>query len=110
LCGKEYLILSPTLQSITLEDGNVELSTDSFSWSFYIQNDNAPKESSKIYKDNKTYQRIPTAQCELTPILIEDICFNESGALFTSEAHPLLVETDTDQFVLCADYEIAVKN
>lgn len=42
--------------------------------------------------------------------MIEDICFNESGALFSSEPHTLLGETSTEQFVLCADYEITIKN
>lgn len=111
ICGKEYLILSPTLQSLQLEDGNVELSNNSFTCSFYIQNNNASPEVSKIYKDNKTYQRIPTSECELSPILIEDICFNESGALFSAEPHPLLAECENDEeFVLCADYEITIKN
>jgi hypothetical protein len=43
--------------------------------------------------------------------LIEDICFNSSGALFSSEHHPLLgICEDEEEFVLCADYEITVKN
>lgn len=110
ICGKEYLILSPTLQSLEVDD-NVEISTDSFTYSFYIQNNNASPEVSKLYKDNKTYQRIPTSECELSPILIEDICFNSSGALFSEEPHPLLGKCeDNTEFVLCADYEITVKN
>jgi hypothetical protein len=92
-------------------DENVEISTDSFTCSFYIQNNNASPEASKIYKDNKIYQRIPTSECELSPILIEDICFNNSGALFSEEPHPLLGKCeDNTEFVLCADYEITVKN
>lgn len=100
LFGREYLILSPLY----------DLDKNTFTWSFYIQNDNPSEKASKIYKDNKIYERINNSTCVLSPIFIEDYCFTNDIAAFTDEPCSLIGETENrDSFILCFDYQISIE-
>ena len=99
LFGREYLILSPLY----------DLDKNTFTWSFYIQNDNPSEKASKIYQDNKIYERINNSTCVLSPIFIEDYCFTNDIAAFTDEPCSLIGETENgDSFILCFDYQISI--
>ena len=117
LFGREYLILSPLY----------DLDKDTFTWSFYIQNDNPSEKASKIYQDNKTYERINNSTCVLSPIFIEDYCFTNDIASFTDVPWLITFETSDsislDELIqkteeerkkflkdgiLCFDYQISI--
>lgn len=100
LFGREYLILSPLY----------DLDKDIFTWSFYIQNDTPNEKASKIYQNNKTYERINNSTCVLSPIFIEDYCFTNDIAAFTDEPCSIIGETENgDSFILCFDYKITIE-
>lgn len=98
--GKEYLIMSSSY-----DDEN-----DVFSWSFYIQNDSPEENSSKIYMNNKIYERISNDVCKLNPIFIEDYCFENDISKFSNKTFTISAELDGEEILICPDYQIEIKD